>query len=157
MEEFEMPFSFAKQLKKTQWMFCFFLLSVSCFAASNNNDLVKKINSIEKRSNVIMGITAIHIEKNKTITHNGTKRFFMASTFKLPIAMAFLNRVDHKQDSLNRIVKLDCHNSVPGSGTLYHLFERKNISMSMQQLLRHMLINSDNSASDTILKAGLDE
>lgn len=44
-----------------------------------------------------MGITAIYIEKNKVIAHNSNQRFFMASTIKLPIAMAFLHRVDEKK------------------------------------------------------------
>ncbi len=146
--------SFSKVLaKKIRWAFCCFLLSVSCFAANSNDDLVKKIHDIEKRSNTIMGVTAIHIEKNKTISHNSNKRFFMASTIKLPIAMTFLNRVDEKKDSLNRKISLDSRNSVPGSGALYHLFEKKNISMSTQQILKHMLIHSDNSASDAILLA----
>ena len=145
--------SFSKQVKKLQWSFCCFLLSVSCFAANSNDELANTIDAIEKKSNAKIGITAIHIEINKTISHNSTQHFFMASTIKLPIAMAFLNRVDEKKDSLNRQIKLDYHNSVPGSGALYHLFEKKPISISTQQLLKHMLINSDNSASDTILQA----
>lgn len=153
MDEMKMHYSFSKQLGKIQWTFCCLLLSVSCFAANSSDELTKKINAIEKKSNAVMGITAIHIEKNKIISHNSDKRFFMASTIKLPIAMAFLNRVDEKKDSLNRQIKLDFHNSVPGSGALYHLFERKKISMSTQQLLKHMLIHSDNSASDAILLA----
>lgn len=73
-----------------------------------------------------MGVTAIYIEKNKVIAHNSNQRFFMASTIKLPIAMAFLHRVDEKKDSLNRVIKMDSRNSVPGSGALHYLFEKKN-------------------------------
>lgn len=98
-----------------------------------------------------MGITAIHIENDEVISHNSTRRFFMASTIKLPIAIAFLHRVDEKKDSLNRVIKLGINNSVPGSGALHYLFERKSINMSLQQILKHMMANSDNSASDTIL------
>lgn len=135
------------------WILFCFLFSTHCFAARSEAELCKKISAIEKKANVIIGITAIFIEKNKIITHNGNKRFFMASTIKLPIAIAFLHRVDEKKDSLNRIIKLDYNNSVPGSGTLYHVFEKKKLNMSSQQILNHMLINSDNSASDTLLEA----
>jgi beta-lactamase class A len=140
-------------IKKVQWTCCCFMLLTNCLAANSFDELARKIQAIEKKSGTIMGVTAIHIEKNKTISHNSTKRFFMASTIKLPIAMAFLNRIDDKKDSLDRRITLDYHNSVPGSGTLYHLFEKKNLSMSTQQILTHMLIHSDNSASDTILLA----
>lgn len=128
------------------------LFSVNCHAANSESELTKKIKAIEKRSNVIMGITAIHIEKNKVVEHNSNKRFFMASTIKLPIAIAFLNRVDENKESLGRIIKLDLKNSVPGSGNLYQACEKKKkIGISMQQLLDYMLTKSDNSASDTIL------
>ncbi len=130
-----------------------FVYSMNCFAINSEADLQKKIAEIEKRSNVVMGISAIHIEKNKTIALNSKKRFFMASTIKLPIALAFLNRVDEKKESLNRVIKLDLKNSVPGSGTLYQACERKRTSMSLQQILNYMLTNSDNSASDTILQS----
>jgi beta-lactamase class A len=128
------------------------VLSMPCFAVPNDAELNKQIIGIEKNSNSIIGITAIHIEKNKVISHNSNKRFFMASTIKLPIAMAFLHRVDQRKDSLERRVQLDSHNSVPGSGSLYHQFEKKRMSLSLQQVLKHMLVNSDNSASDTLLK-----
>ena len=133
-------------------LLCFFF-SLSTFALMTEQDLNKKIQAIEKKNNTIIGVTAIHIEDNKKIGHNNNQRFFMASTIKVPIALAFLHRVDEKKESLNRVIKMDAKNSVPGSGNLYHLFEKKKLTMSTQQILKHMLINSDNSASDTILRA----
>ncbi|RUR07203.1 class A beta-lactamase [Legionella sp. km772] len=127
--------------------------SLSVFATITEKDLDKKIKAIEKKNNTIIGLTAIHIENNTKIAHNNTQRFFMASTIKVPIALAFLHRVDEKKESLNRVIKMDTKNSVPGSGSLYHIFEKKTTNMSTQQILKHMLINSDNSASDTILHA----
>lgn len=129
----------------------FSLISLNVFAASNAQTIAQKISEIERKSNTIIGITAIHIEKNKAISHNGNKLFFMASTVKLPIALTFLHQVDKKENSLDRIIKLDSHNSVPGSGTLYHMFEKKQMNMSLKQILKYMLVISDNSASDTIL------
>ncbi|MFT4059777.1 MAG: class A beta-lactamase [Legionella sp.] len=133
---------------------CFILIfSTHCFAYNSDYEISRKIAEIEKKSNSIMGITAIYIEKNKVIQHNSNKRFFMASTIKLPIALAFLHLVDQKKESLNRLIKMDSHNSVPGSGSLYHLFEKKQINISLQQILKYALINSDNSASDALLHA----
>lgn len=149
---FPLYFSFLRITKNLQWVFFCFMFSMSCFAGTSDAELFKKINSIEKKTNTVMGITAIYIEKNKIISHNSTKRFFMASTIKLPIALAFLHRVDEKKESLDRVIKLNSNYSVPGSGTLYHLFEKKQINMSLQQILKHMLTNSDNSASDIILQ-----
>ncbi len=142
-----------KPLTHCLFIFAALLFSINIYAAKNDAELIKKINAIEKKSNVVIGLSAILIESNKVIAHNSNQRFFMASTIKLPIALAFLHRVDEKKESLNRMIKLDFNNSVPGSGSLYHSFERKKMSMSSQQILQYMLVNSDNSASDTILDA----
>lgn len=134
------------------WLFSI-VFSVNGFASQSDTELIKKIKDIEKKSNTVMGITAIYIEKNKVIAHNSNQRFFMASTIKLPIAMAFLHRVDEKKDSLNRVIKMDSRYSVPGSGALHYLFEKKKLSISLKQILMHTLKNSDNSASDALLQA----
>lgn len=129
------------------------LFSSLSVAATTDAELSKKLKDIEKRSGVIMGVTAIHIEKNQKVMHNHKQRFFMASTIKLPIAMTFLHRVDQKKESLNRMVQLELKNAVPGSGNLYHACEtKKRTNISSQQLLDYMLTKSDNSASDTILE-----
>lgn len=139
---------------KTYLPWCLlYLFSINCFAVGDEQALLRKISAIEKSSKVTIGISAILIEKNKKISHNGTKRFFMASTIKLPIALAFLHRVDENKDSLSRTMALDFKNSVPGSGSLYHVFERRKTNVQMQKILSLMLIESDNSASDAILQA----
>lgn len=130
-----------------------FLLSALSQAAHQSMDLSQKIHQIEKKTNTVMGMEAIYIENGKTIAHNSSKPFFMASTIKLPIAVAFLHRVDENKESLERKLKLDAKNSVPGSGSLYYLFERKSMSISMRQILKYTLIHSDNSASDALLNA----
>ena len=141
------------KLKNSLYGFCALLFSVNCWAVNADVALTKKIKEIEKKSHLVMGITAIHIEKNQMITHNSNQRFFMASTIKLPIALAFLHLVDEKKESLSRMIKLNSKNAVPGSGYLHHIFEKKQITISLQQILKYTLINSDNSASDSLLKA----
>ena len=141
------------RIKNNLRFLCCLLFSVNCFASNVPSDFSKKMAAIEKRSNTIIGVTAIHIEKNKMIQYRGNKRFFMASTIKVPIAIAFMHRVDEKEDSLGHVIQLDSSCSVPGSGSLHYLFEKKNIKMSMNHLLQYMLRNSDNSASDAVLRA----
>ncbi|PJD93989.1 MAG: serine hydrolase [Legionella sp.] len=133
-------------------LLCIFC-SFSSFATLTEKDLLKKIRAIEQQNHTTLGITAIHIEHNKKIAHNSAQRFFMASTIKVPIAIALLHRVDQKKEALNRVIKMDTKNSVPGSGNLHYVFEKKTLNMSLQQILKHMLVHSDNSASDTVLKA----
>ncbi|STY31052.1 beta-lactamase [Legionella wadsworthii] len=145
---------FNSGIKSRLWFWLFSIaFTFNAVAAPSDAELLKKIKEIERKSNTIIGISAIYIEKNKVIAHNSNQRFFMASTIKLPIAMAFLHRVDEKKDSLDRMIKMDSRNSVPGSGGLHYLFEKKKLNISLKQILMHTLKNSDNSASDALLKA----
>lgn len=59
------------------------------FASISEKELQKKIQGIEKSNNSIIGISATYIEANKTVSYKSNQRFFMASTIKLPIALAF--------------------------------------------------------------------
>lgn len=147
-----LPSTGSKIKKYLPWCLIY-LFSLNCFAAGDEKDLLRKISAIEKNSKVIIGISAVLIERNKVISHNGKQRFFMASTIKLPIALAFLHRVDQRKDSLSRPMSLDYRNSVPGSGSLYRTFERRKTSVPMQKILNLMMTESDNSASDAVLHA----
>ncbi|MEO8401815.1 MAG: serine hydrolase [Gammaproteobacteria bacterium] len=142
---------FREALKRI--LFGCLLLSINCFAEVNNNSsIVKKLNDISRATNSIIGVSAIYLETNQKVSYNGNVPFFMASTIKVPIAVAFLHRVDENQDSLDHVVRLSNNNSIPGSGSLYHSLNKGYVDISLGKLLRLMLTISDNSASDAILR-----
>lgn len=114
--------------------------------------LSSETRAIEAESHSVIGVAAIHIETNERFSYNGNVPFSMASTVKIPVAMTFLHQVDEGKISLNEIVNLSLEDLVPGSGDLYYKLDYHPLSLSYYQLLRHMLISSDNTASDTILK-----
>lgn len=121
-------------------------------AATNSSLSVEtKIHNIAKKTNTVIGVTAIHIETDKRISYNGSVPNFMASTAKVPIALTLLHRVDNHEESLNHIVELGPNNSVPGSGSLRSKLDKGKIYVPVKTLLILMLIHSDNSASDALL------
>lgn len=130
------------------------VFSTGCFA-SEASELTNKIQALETKLNTTIGVSATYLEQNKKVSHHGDMPFFMASTVKVPIAITFLSLVDKKKEDLNRVITLDSRNSVPGTGVLHYIFERKKMHMSLKQIMQYMLVISDNSASDTILKASL--
>jgi beta-lactamase class A len=135
------------------YLLIFYIFSTNCFALADTQELTHRIRAIETKLKTTVGLTAIYLEKNKKVTHRGSTPFFMASTVKVPIAITFLSLVDKKIDNLNRLLTLDAKYSVPGTGVLHYLFEKKRMNISLKQILKYMLVISDNSASDTILKA----
>ncbi len=134
-----------------------FLFTIDSYAQNKNNkltqaDVVKAIAEISRKTNTIIGVTAIHIEKNQKISYNGNLPFFMASTIKVPIAVVLLQRVDQKKESLNRVVQLTSNHAIPGSGRLDYTLNKRPVRISLKQLLNLMLVVSDNTASDAILQ-----
>ncbi|SEM14636.1 beta-lactamase class A [Syntrophus gentianae] len=99
-----------------------------------------------------VGVSALHIESGQLFSFHGGVRFPMASAYKIPIAVQLLRRVDQGEIRLNSIVTLTSHDIHPGSGKLIKTFKKKEANYSVRELLELMLLVSDNSASDAILK-----
>jgi beta-lactamase class A len=99
-----------------------------------------------------VGVGIIHIESGRELFVNGAEPFPMASTFKVPIAVELLSRVQAGTVRLDSMITLRPSDLHPGSGTLTGLFNDPGVSLSVHNLLELMLLISDNSATDITLK-----
>ena len=99
-----------------------------------------------------VGVGVIHIESGRELFVNGNEPFPMASTFKVPIAVELLARVQAGTVRLDSMVTIHPSDLHPGSGTLTGLFNDPGVSLSVHNLLELMLLISDNSATDIMLK-----
>ena len=93
-----------------------------------------------------------HLESGTEILINADKKFPMASTYKVPIAVQLLTRVDSGALRLDSMITLRPSDLHPGSGTLTQLFDDPGVSLSVRNLLELMLLISDNSATDIMLR-----
>ncbi len=111
-----------------------------------------EIAALAKISKGTVGVAIVHLETGRTVVLNGTDAFPMASTFKVPVAVQLLTRVDRgdlRMDSLIALRPGDLH---PGSGTLTQLFNQPGVELSVRNLMDLMLRISDNSAADLMLR-----
>lgn len=99
-----------------------------------------------------MGVTAIHIETGRRVSLNGKDRFPMASTVKVPIAVQLLTRVEKGEVRLDDMIKIEQKDLHPGSGTLTDLFNKPGVALSVRNLMELMMLISDNSATDVVLR-----
>lgn len=99
-----------------------------------------------------VGACALHLETGRLACINAEARFPMASTFKIPIAVALLQRVERGEEKLDRMIELKPDDLHPGSGTLNDLFTKPGVALSIHNLLELMLLISDNSATDVLLR-----
>jgi beta-lactamase class A len=114
--------------------------------------LEREIERLARSSGGTVGMTAIHLETGRRVSLNRAERFPMASTFKVPIAVQLLTRVDQGEIKLDQMVELNASDLHPGSGTLSELFNKPGVALSVRNLLELMLLVSDNSATDVVLR-----
>lgn len=114
--------------------------------------LLQEIERITERSDGTVGVAAVHLETSRRVIVNPGERFPMASTYKVPIAVQLLTRVDRGEISLTDMVEIEPEDLHPGSGTLTRLFDDPGVILSVHNLLELMLLISDNSATDLSLR-----
>ena len=114
--------------------------------------LEREIARLSKVSGGTVGVTAIHVETGRRVSLNRAERFPMASTFKVPVAVQLLTRVDRGEIKLDQMVEINASDLHPGSGTLSELFNKPGVALSVRNLLELMLLISDNSATDVVLR-----
>jgi beta-lactamase class A len=114
--------------------------------------LEREIARLSATSGGVTGATAIHIETDRRVSLNGGERFPMASSYKVPIAVQLLARVDKGEVKLDQMIELKSADLHPGSGTLADLFNKPGVALSVRNLLELMLLISDNSATDVCLR-----
>jgi len=114
--------------------------------------LEREIARLAAVSGGVVGVTAIHLESGRRVSMNGTDRFPMASTFKVPIAVQLLTRIDKGEVKLDQMIEIKQSDLHPGSGTLMDLFNKGGLALSVRNLMELMLLISDNSATDVMLR-----
>ena len=100
-----------------------------------------------------LGFSLLHVESGERISIRGGERFAMASIYKLPIAIAVLDAVDKGTLSASQVMRLKPEDLRLGLGTdeVARLVGNNGYDFRLDELLRRMLVDSDNAASDALL------
>lgn len=114
--------------------------------------LEQELERITKLAKGKVGICAVHLESGRQIGMNTRDRFPMASTVKIAIAAQLLHKIERGELSMMTMVDLQPSDLHPGSGTLEVLFAKPGVQLSVQNLLELMMVISDNSATDILLR-----
>lgn len=115
--------------------------------------LQNEISRFERITGGKVGVGAIHLESGKEFYYNKDEAFPMASTYKVPIAVQFMTRVEKGEIALDEMITLDASDLHPGSGTISRLLNDPGVALSLHNLLELMLLISDNSATDLCIVA----
>jgi len=104
------------------------------------------------QSDAVIGVSAIHLETGKRLSVRNMERFPMGSVYKFPIALAVLKRVDAGTLSLQQVITIEPRDFAPGWSPLRDAAHKRPIILTLGELLEHMISQSDNTASDALLK-----
>lgn len=115
--------------------------------------LTGEIARLEKATGGVVGVGALHLQSGEWFTYNEDVRFPMASTYKVPIAVQLLSRVEKGKIALSDMIAVEKSDLHPGSGTISRLLDDPGVVLSLHNLLELMLLISDNSATDLCIKA----
>lgn len=115
--------------------------------------LEKQFNSFEQYCQGILGIHATHIETENSIGFHSDEHFLMCSTYKLPMAICFLQKVERGSLTLNDLYEIRDFDLRPGALVTLNQFNYETpIKISLRNLLQLMLQESCNTSTDILLK-----
>lgn len=135
-------------------LFIFFSAAALLFPAQDPSlsRLEQQLERLTRTTDAVTGVTATHIESGRSVSVRGGEAFPMASAFKLPVAVQIMNLIDEGRLTLEKMVPLGPVDLHPGSGKLTELFFHPGVSLSVGNLMELMLVISDNTAADVMLR-----
>lgn len=114
--------------------------------------LEREIKRIADRNPGNVGVSFRHLETGIGASLNAETLYFMASTYKIPMAVRLLQLVDQGKLSLDDLITVREDEYVSWS-LLAERFNRGPVAVSLSNLMELMLVLSDNTATDVLLRA----
>ena len=100
---------------------------------------------------VVVGVSALHLPTGRRIRVNAGEPFPLASTYKVPMAAYALHLVSEGRLGLDQMVAVQPEDLVISS-PITRLFPHPGIQLSLLNLMEATLIQSDNTATDVLLR-----
>src|SRR5579859_7757176 len=100
-----------------------------------------------------VGAAAMVVETGERVAFHGDEHFPMQSVYKFPIGMATLSDVDRGRLKLDQQVHVGKSDLVPpGMSSVVRDQHPEGADLSVRELLRFMIVESDGTASDVLLR-----
>jgi beta-lactamase class A len=100
---------------------------------------------------VTIGLSATHLATGAAVSVNGSQRFPLASTYKVPMAAYALHLVEKGELNLDQLIEV-LPSDLVVSSSITRLFPHPGIRLSLLNLMEATLISSDNTATDVLLR-----
>lgn len=133
-------------------MVLLFLAAPPRVAADDNGmpRLMDEIKRIENGSPGRIGVYIKRLEDGQEVKHRADRNWYLASTIKVPVAISVLQQVEAGALALGQELALSESDFVDGAGEL--LYMEPGTRLTIDELLRHMIQNSDSTATDMLIR-----
>jgi beta-lactamase class A len=119
----------------------------------SDDELQKQIVEIATEASGKVGVFAMILEEDRSISFNGNERFAMQSVVKVPVAMAVLALVSEGKLKLEDKIKFTADDLAnPGQRSPLRDKNPKGGEASLDELIRLAISESDGSASDILTR-----
>jgi len=122
-------------------------------AGGRDAALEAELSRIASAAHGTVGVAAVHLETGARASANGASRFPMMSVYKVPIALELLHRVERREVALDESVPIRPSDLRLGASPIAQAYSSPGIRKTLGELLDAMLADSDNTASDLVLRA----
>ncbi len=121
--------------------------------ARSTTSITERFAAISREAQARVGVIAELLESGEAVALNEDERFPMQSVYKLPIAMAVLHLVDRGVLKFDQIARVDRADYVlPTQHSPLRDGHPDGAAISIRDLLRLMVSDSDGSACDVLLR-----
>jgi len=118
--------------------------------------LEQELRRIDEAAPGKLGVYLKHLGEEAELRYDAERFWYLGSAVKVPIAIAVLQGVDDGELDLEQRLTLETEDKVDGSGDL--VWQDSGVDYSLRDLLKEMLIESDNTAANMLIRlVGEDE
>ncbi|MBC9915070.1 class A beta-lactamase [Chitinophaga varians] len=122
--------------------------------AQTKNTVPLQFAAISEAAKGKVGVSVYLLETGQRFGYNSIRQFPMQSVYKFPIAMAVLQQVDKGKLKLDQPIRVLPSDYIPQQGIspLRDKYPAGNVDISVAELLRYNVAESDGSACDVLLR-----
>ena len=113
----------------------------------------RALKGIHDRVGGRLGVHVLDSQSGRRFGYDDKSRYALASTFKLPLAAAYLWQVDHKAFGIDRTLPIGKKDLLPNSAGVEAKLAAGATGMSIRDLCAAAVILSDNAAANVLLGA----
>ncbi|MHA7610305.1 class A beta-lactamase [Elizabethkingia meningoseptica] len=122
-------------------------------AQTTNNELKKRIENIITGKKADVGVSLIGGNKNDKVQINGNQLYPMLSTFKFPIALTVLHKVEKGELKMSQKIFIKKGELLDNTWSPFlEKYPQGNISITLEDALMWMMCYSDNNLTDILIR-----